>query len=151
MKNIPAKIINSERLVAALGSAFQKWAKEDIDDAHWDDQFRDMGRWRWFGETRRRNGETVGSPRDIYDLGTLYESKEYSFSKSSVKAEANWHWGAVNSSGQEYAYYVHYGTRLTRARPFTDDIAIASSFLRKTPGMALLRQMQTALDSLYAN
>jgi hypothetical protein len=135
----------------ALGSAFEKWAKEDIDDAHWDDQFRDMSKWRWFGETRRRNGETVGSPRDIYDLGTLHESKEYSFSKDSMKAQASWHWGAVNSSGQEYAYYVHYGTRLTAARPFTNDIAIASSFLRKAPGMALVRQMQTALDSLYAN
>ena len=31
-------------------------------------------RWHWPGETRRRNGEIVGSPRDIYDTGELYRS-----------------------------------------------------------------------------
>jgi hypothetical protein len=151
MTTAASRIINQSKLVTALANAFETWAKEDIDDAHWDDQFKDMSRWRWFGETRRRNGETVESPRDIYDLGTLHESREYSFSKNSSKAEASWHWGAVNSSGQEYAYYVHYGTKFTRARPFTNDIAIASSFLRKAPGMALVRQMQAALNSLHAN
>jgi hypothetical protein len=31
-------------------------------------------RWFWPGETIRVNGETVGSPRDIYDTGNLYRS-----------------------------------------------------------------------------
>lgn len=150
MKSVPARIVNGDKLVRALLNAFEQWATEDIDDAHWDDQFRDMGKWNWSGETRRKNGETVDSPRDIYDLGTLYRSKEYSIAKTNSKAEAIWRWPAVNSSGQEYAYYVHYGTRMTDARPFTDDVAIASSFFRKAPGMALVRQTQAALDSLNA-
>jgi hypothetical protein len=145
------RFVNPGRIVAALSHAFEKWATEDIDDAHWDDQFRDMDRWDWSGETRRKNGEVVDSPRDIYDLGALYRSKEYTIIQTTNRAQAKWRWTATNSSGQEYAYYVHYGTGATDARPFTDDIAIASSFFRKTPGMALVRQMQAALDSLNAN
>lgn len=145
------KLVNARKLETALALAFEKWATEDIDDAHWDDQFRDMSKWDWSGETRRKNGETVDTPRDIYDLGTLYKSKEYKLSRTTSGIEARWHWGAKNSSGQEYAYYVHYGTKLTDARPFTDDVAIAASFKRKAPGRALIRQMQAALDLLNAN
>ncbi|WP_156372535.1 hypothetical protein [Deinococcus sp. Leaf326] len=32
--------------------------------------------WGWTGTTRRQNGETVGSPRNIVDTGTLRDSRQ---------------------------------------------------------------------------
>jgi len=151
MAVISARIIGGKRIERALIDAFAKWAEEDINDAHWDDKFKDR-RWKWPGETRRRNGEVVDSPRDIYDLGDLYESgvKSFKLNRTVTGAEANWHWDATNSSGQEYAYYVHEGTRLMPGRPFTDDIAIPSSFFRKGPGKALELRVQEELDKINA-
>lgn len=151
MRAVGTRLINAQKLVNAIANAFENWATEDIDDAHWDDQFRDMDRWDWSGETRRKNGEIVDSPRDIYDLGNLYRSKQYSLVKTVNGIEAKWSWNATNNSGQEYAYYVHEGTAKTDARPFTDDISIPSSFKRKAPGRALIDQMQASLDLLNAN
>jgi len=152
MAVISARIIGGKRIERALIDAFAKWAEEDINDAHWDDQFKDMDQWEWPGETRRRNGEVVDSPRDIYDLGDLYESgvKSFKLNRTVTGAEASWHWDATNSSGQEYAYYVHEGTRLMPGRPFTDDIAIPSSFFRKGPGKALELRVQEELDKINA-
>ncbi len=145
-----ARIVNQRLIEEALLNAFDKWAKEDINEAHWDDQFKDMGKWSWDGETRRKNGEVVDSPRDIYDLGDLYESGVKSFkpNRTSNGTEASWHWDATNSSGEEYAWYVHEGTDTMKGRPFTDDISMPSSFFRKGPGKALLRQVQDALSLL---
>jgi hypothetical protein len=145
-----ARIVNQKLIEEALLNAFDKWAKEDINEAHWDDQFKDMGKWSWDGETRRKNGEVVDSPRDIYDLGDLYESgvKSFKLNRTSNGTEANWHWDATNSSGEEYAWYVHEGTDTMKGRPFTDDISMTSSFFRKGPGKALLRQVQDALSLL---
>jgi hypothetical protein len=145
-----ARIVNQKLIEEALLNAFDKWAKEDINEAHWDDQFKDMGRWSWDGETRRKNGEVVDSPRDIYDLGDLYESgvKSFKLNRTSNGTEASWHWDATNSSGEEYAWYVHEGTDTMKGRPFTDDISMPSSFFRKGPGKALLRQVQDALSLL---
>jgi hypothetical protein len=145
-----ARIVNQKLIEEALLNAFDKWAKEDINEAHWDDQFKDMGKWSWDGETRRKNGEVVDSPRDIYDLGDLYKSGVKSFkpNRTSNGTEASWHWDATNSSGEEYAWYVHEGTPKMEGRPFTDDISMPSSFFRKGPGMALLRQVQDALSLL---
>lgn len=151
MAIIHAQIIGVEKIERAMLQAFAKWSKEDINEAHWDDQFKDMGRWAYDGETRRKNKEVVESPRDIYDLGLLYESGIQSFNVTigTSEARANWHWNATNSSGKEYAWYVHEGrgTNVT-ARKFTDDISFPSSFFRKAPGMALLSRMQTALNGL---
>jgi hypothetical protein len=148
---IRAKILNQNLIEKALLDAFETWASEDINDGHWDDQFQDMAKWRYDNITERKNKETVGSPRDIYDLGELYESgiRSYKFEKNANGAEANWHWDAKNSSGEEYAWYVHegIGTNVT-ARPFTDDIAIPSSFFRKAPGKALMLRTQQALSRL---
>jgi hypothetical protein len=145
-----ARIVNQKLIEEALLNAFDKWAKEDINEAHWDDQFKDMGRWSWDGETRRKNGEVVDSPRDIYDLGDLYKSgvKSFKLNRTSNGTEASWHWDATNSSGEEYAWYVHEGTDTMKGRPFTDDISMPSSFFRKGPGKALLRQVQDALSLL---
>ena len=148
-----ARLINQRQLEQAIVDAFKEWATEDINEAHWDDQFLDSSKWQWDQETRRRNGETVFSPRDIYDLGALYESgiNSFSVSDTSKGAEAYWHWNAKNDNGDEYAYYVHYGTRFMDGRPFTDDISIPSSFWRKAPGKALKLRMQQHLTKLNAS
>jgi hypothetical protein len=151
---VGAKFNNSASLEKALANAFKKWAKEDINEAHWDDQFKDMGRWQYNNETKRKNGEVVGSPRDIYDYGELYRSGVESFriNESPEMVEAAWHWDAKNSSGQEYAWYVHYGKGTNvNARPFTDDISIPSSFFYKGPGKALVRRIRAELTALNAN
>jgi hypothetical protein len=152
---VSAKFNNSARLEQALVAAFKKWAKEDINEAHWDDQFKNMGRWKYDNETRRKNGEVIlPGKRDIYDYGLLYESGVESFkiNESPSVVEASWHWDAKNSSGEEYAWYVHYGkgTNVT-ARPFTDDISIPSSFFRKAPGKALVRRIGAELKVLNGN
>lgn len=150
MAIIGAKITNIRSIENALIKAFEQWAEEDINDAHWDDQFKD-DRWKYAGVTERKNGETVSSPRDIYDLGALYESGRESFNlaRSSSGISANWHWDAKNSSEQEYAWYVHegIGSNIT-ARPFTDDISIASSFFRKAPGRAFKLRVEQHLGQL---
>lgn len=152
---VSGKIRNSAALEKALADAFKKWAKEDINEAHWDDQFREMGRWKYDNETRRKNGEVIlPGNRDIYDYGELYRSGVESFRINELPemVEAAWHWDAKNSSGQEYAWYVHYGKGSNvDARPFTDDIAIPSSFFHKGPGKALVRRIGAELKTLNAN
>jgi hypothetical protein len=153
MPAVNAVIIGQELIEKALIDAFETWAEEDINDAHWEDQFKE-DKWQYDNETKRKNGDIVTSPRDIYDLGKLYESgvKSYRFQRSTDGAEANWHWDAKNSSGEEYAWYVHEGkgTNVT-ARPFTDDISIPSSFFFKAPGKALKRRVTQYLDQLNAS
>lgn len=150
MAIVGATLVNAKAIENALIAAFEEWAKEDINEAHWEDQFKDDF-WDYDNETRRKNGQVVTSPRDIYDLGLLYESGVNSFDsrRTSNGAEASWHWDAKNSSGKEYAWYVHEGrgTNVT-ARPFTDDISIPSSFFRKAPGMALVGRVQDALSDI---
>jgi hypothetical protein len=103
---------------------------------------------------RRENGDTVGSPRDIYDLGNLYDSgvNSYKYQSSATGASANWHWDAKNRSGEEYAWYVHEGkgTNYPYPRRFTDDISFKFSF-RRPVGKALQSRVQTALNALNAN
>lgn len=147
MAIINATITNVKVLEKALLNAFQQWATEDINDAHWRDQFQDMGRWDYDNETRRRNGEVITSPqRDIYDLGDLYRSgkKSYTTNIEPTEATASWQW-------LDYGYYVHYGTGSNvTPRPFTDDIALVASFFRRAPGKALVRRVQASLDRINA-
>ena len=151
---ITARIINQKLLENAVVQAFETWLEEDINKAHWNDQFKD-DKWKHSPLTERENGETVGTPRDIYDLGALYESglKNFKVTKSTSLVEATWHWDAKNRSEQEYAWYVHEGegTNNPYARPFTDDISVAATFNRKAPGKALKLRLITALSQLNAN
>lgn len=152
MAIISAKIVNAKAIEQALLNAFEQWAENDINDKHWKYQFQER-KWDYDGVTIRKNGEIVGpEPRNIYDLGALYESgvKSYKFASDSGGAEASWHWDATNKSGKEYASAVHYGTRFMDGRPFTDDISLPSSFFLKQPGKDLLSRVQTALDSISA-
>lgn len=152
MAIVGAKLINPESIENALVQAFETWVKEDINDAHWDDQFKNMAKWDYNNETRRKNGEVITTPqRDIYDLGLLYQSGIDSsvIENTGTMVTADWHWDAKNTSGQEYATYVHdgRGTNIT-ARPFTDDISVASSFFLKAPGMAFKLRVRKAMAAL---
>jgi len=152
MAIVGAKLINPESIENALIQAFEAWVKEDINDAHWDDQFKNMAKWDYDNETRRKNGEVISTPqRDIYDLGLLYQSGIDSsvIENTGEMVTANWHWDAKNTSGQEYATYVHdgRGTNIT-ARPFTDDISVASSFFLKAPGKAFKLRIGKAMAAL---
>ena len=153
MAIVSAKIIGIKRIEQALIDAFEDWTKENINGAFWDDQFKD-DKWKHSPLTERRNGDTVGSPRDIYDLGELYDSgiRSYKYESSVDGATASWHWDAKNSSGEEYAWYVHEGkgTNFPYARRFTDDLSFAFSF-RRPVGKALQTRVQAALTALNAN
>jgi hypothetical protein len=140
-----AQLVNGKAIENALVKAFEDWAREDVNDAHWDDQFRDMDQWDWPNETVRRNRQVVDSPRDIYDLGDLYKSGVESFMLTTTRnaATASWQWN-------EYGYYVHYGTRFMPGREFTSDISIAASFLRKPVGKAFMLRLHEAFGSISA-
>ena len=155
-----AKIVNAKKLEAAITNAFKQWADQDINEDHWRYQFLER-EWDYDYDpekpTKRENTSKypnpITSPRNIEDWGDLYQSglDSYRFSASTNRAEAYWHWDAVNRSGKEYAYYVHDGQGTNRsARPFTDDISIPSSFWEKEPGQALKMQMETAFVKLNA-
>ena len=148
-----ARIIGGDNIERALVDAFETWASEDINDAHWQDQFKEE-KWKYDGVTERKNGLVVTSPRDIYDIGELYKSGVDSFrlTKGANGAQASWHWDATNNSGNEYAWYVHEGIGSNAtARPFTDDISIAASFFRKAVGKALKLRTAQALERLNAS
>ena len=152
MAIVGAKLINPESIENVLIQAFETWVKEDINDAHWDDQFKNMAKWDYDNETRRKNGEVISTPRrDIYDLGLLYQSGIDSsvIENTGAMVTANWHWDATNASGKEYATYVHDGLGTNvKARPFTDDISVASSFFLKAPGMAFKLRVRKAMAAL---
>lgn len=152
--SLSASLHNGDAITKALSEAFVQWAEEDINETHWREQFLER-EWTYDGKTRRKNPSApvrdAGNPRDIYDFGQLYESGVKSFSLASIGAgmRASWHWDAKNSSGQEYAWYVHEGQGTNKnARKFTDDISIAASFFLKKPGMALERRLALALEGL---
>lgn len=86
--------------VEAQGEAFQKALVDD--------------RWEWPRETRRHNSDLVGSPRDIYDTGELYDSLV--ISRTLGAAEYTWE--------ADYATIVHDGATTKNgtelpARPWT--------------------------------
>ncbi|CAB4154463.1 hypothetical protein UFOVP649_5 [uncultured Caudovirales phage] len=153
MAIIGAKLINAENIENALIQAFNIWVEEDINKKHWDEQFKNMSKWDYdLGDkpTVRKNGQTVDSPRDIYDLGDLYESGlKTVLENTGAMVTANWHWDAKNTSGKEYAIYVHEGLGSnTTARPFTDDISVASSFFLKAPGINFKLRVRKAMAAL---
>lgn len=154
MAIIGAKLINAENIENALIQAFNIWVEEDINKKHWDEQFKNMSKWDYdMGDkpTVRKNGQIVDSPRDIYDLGLLYKSGIASsvVENTGTMVTANWHWDAKNTSGKEYAIYVHEGLGSnTTARQFTDDISVASSFFLKAPGINFKLRVRKAMAAL---
>jgi len=140
-----ARIIGAKQLEQALLAAFEEWTREDVNERHWREKFEDD--YRYPGPpTLRKNGEIAGNPRDILDTEALYESgvESYKFTRGATGAEANWHWDAKNSSGEEYAWFVHegQGPHSRVPRPWTDELA--SEYLFETS--AIKRDLMNALD-----
>jgi hypothetical protein len=113
--NVTNKLIHLE---GALGGIFTKamdWAEDD---------FRreiEAEKWGWPRETKRRSGPTVGSPRDIVDLGGLRNSQ-----KRENISEDHTAFVWTGGEGKAYALEVHdgysskAGNRMP-ARPFTEE------------------------------
>jgi hypothetical protein len=118
---VGGEFINPEALVKKLSKAFETWSRFDVND-HFRNEFLEE-KWPYDGETKRKNGDTVGSPRDIFDLGELYRSGRDSFSitQGGMDVTALWNWDAKNDSGRGYAWYVHEGLSTNLApRQWTD-------------------------------
>ena len=150
MLKVKATLRNQQAITDALSKAFALWAAEDINETHWKQQFQEMSRWDYDGGTQRDKAY-VTSPRDIYDLGHLYQSGVDSFTlqENGGLITAKWHWDAKNESGREYATYVHNGTGTNKtARPFTDDVSLMSSFFLNAPGVAFRLRIKQAIASL---
>ena len=145
-----ATLRNQQTIIDALVKAFAVWAAKDINETHWKQQFQEMSRWDYDGGTQRDKAY-VESPRDIYDLGHLYQSGVDSFTleDNGDLITAMWHWDAKNASGKEYATHVHNGTGTNKtARPFTDDVSLMSSFFLNAPGVAFRLRIKQAIASL---
>lgn len=127
-----ARIVNSRLIEAALVKAFETWAEEDINDKFFSEQFIDR-QWPYPGpETIRKKRAPAGDPRDIYDTGALFKSGQDSFTinRNVDIPSAEWHWDAKNSSGMEYAFYVHEGKGpyARVPRKWTEDLVVPSLF-----------------------
>lgn len=144
---VGGEFINPDRVVNKLAQAFENWAENDVND-YFRDRFLEDN-WPYDGETVRKNGETVTSPRNIFDLGDLYRSGRNSFSitQGSVNIAASWNWDAKNSSGRGYAWYVHegLGTNLT-PRQWTDIFQQQALFDRSQVSKELKMRIRTALS-----
>ena len=75
---VGGELINPDQIVNKLTKAFETWANIDVNDYFRNEFLED--KWPYEGETKRKNGQIVGSPRDIFDLGDLYRSGRESFS-----------------------------------------------------------------------
>jgi hypothetical protein len=82
------------KILTDYGSALDKQLKEEIKTA----QFS------WPGETRRRNGELVRSPRDIVDTGAFLKSQRR---RRLNITTIRFTWGG--SGGVTYAGYIYQG------------------------------------------
>ena len=138
---VGASIVNADELEAQLVDAFKEWADKDLNDDFMSEQFQ-TAKWSYPAVTVRKNGRTVGpGPRDIYDLGELYRSGQRSFQirASAGEVVASWHWNAKNSSGDEYAWFVHEGEgpHSIEPRPWTDEIAVPYLFYTSPTKKAL--------------
>jgi hypothetical protein len=144
---------NPNDLVARLAKAFEDWATEDIQKEYWQEQFRDMDRWEYGRETRRKNGDLISEGRrDIYDLGALYESGLDSFNVNlgSSNIIASWEWDATNpKNGYHYAVDVHegLGTSAGHARQWTDELASPALFEASDVRLALKRRIKFAFSA----
>lgn len=121
-----ARIIGTKALEKALLGAFQKWTEDDVNGQYWREKFEEQ--YPYEGPpTVRKNGEIAGDPRNILDTEELYDSgvESYRYSIDANGGEANWHWDAKNSSGEEYAWFVHegQGPHSREPRRWTDELA----------------------------
>ena len=144
---VGGQFINPEGVVNKLAKAFETWTRFDVND-YFRDQFLE-DKWPYDGETERKNGEIVASPRNIFDLGDLYRSGRDSFSitQGSVDVTASWAWDAKNSSGRGYAWYVHEGLSTNLSpRQWTDVFQQKDLFNGSQVSKELRMRIRTALN-----
>jgi hypothetical protein len=106
--------IDVSKLNRAVQKAFDATV-ETLSDAF--DNAMTAEEWEWDGVTVRRNGDVVGSPRDIVDQEDLINSKVVTRSSDGNGAEFTWeakhslqvHEGGTTKTGKTY-----------RARPWTE-------------------------------
>lgn len=108
---MPKNNINLNKINSAIARAFDETI-DALSDAY-DDAMTDET-WEWDGITYRKNGEVVGSPRNIIDTEELIDSKLISRNNSNAKFE----WTA------DHAAIVHDGATLKNgtelpAQPWT--------------------------------
>ncbi len=91
---VGGELINPGNIEKKLIKAFETWTRFDVND-YFRDQFLE-DRWNYDGETERKSGEVVTSPRNIFDLGDLYRSgrDSFSISQGGVDITASWDWDA---------------------------------------------------------
>jgi hypothetical protein len=145
---VGGNIINARLLEQKLAQAFETWAKEDVDDGYFEDQFKD-DKWNYPGYTRRKSGENAGTVRNIYDLGELYQSGKDSFkiTQGANDITASWNWDAKNDSGRGYAWYVHEGLSTNlEPRQWTDVFQQRSLFDGSNVSKALRSRIRTVLN-----
>ncbi len=144
---VGGQFINPDRIINKLTKAFETWAKFDVND-YFRDQFLN-DKWPYDGDTLRKSGEQVGSPRNIFDLGDLYRSgrDNFSITQGGVDITASWNWDAKNSSGRGYAWYVHEGLSTNLApRQWTDVFQEKDLFNNSRVSNDLKMRIRTALN-----
>jgi hypothetical protein len=144
---VGGQLLNTKTLEAKLTKAFETWTRFDVND-YFRGQFLEE-RWSYDGETERKNGAVVGTPRDIFDLGELYRSGRDSFSitQGSVDVTASWNWNAKNDSGRGYAWYVHEGLSTNLSpRQWTDAFQQRDLFDNSGVGGELKARIRSALN-----
>ena len=144
---VGGELINPDQIVNKLTKAFETWANIDVNDYFRNEFLED--KWPYEGETKRKNGQIVGSPRDIFDLGDLYRSGRESFSitQGGIDITASWNWNAKNSSGRGYAWYVHEGLSTNLApRQWTDPFQEKNLFNSSQVSKDLKMRIRTALN-----
>ena len=113
--NVTNRLIHLEGAFGGIFTKAMDWAEDD---------FRreiEAEKWDWPRETKRRSGPTVGSPRDIVDLGGLRNSQ-----KREGMSENHIAFVWTGGEGKAYALEVHdgysskAGNRMP-ARAFTEE------------------------------
>ena len=112
---ISNRLVNLE---GAFGRVFERamdWADED---------FRreiESVRWNWPNETIRSNGQPVGSPRDIVDIGGLRDSQRRE-NQTDITTDFVWTGGGSKAYALEvHDGYTSKGGSKMPARAFTED------------------------------
>ena len=111
--DITIKLVHLEGVSKAIFRRAMDWAEEDFLGEI------DAVKWRWPNPTKRVNGETVESPRDIVDMGGLRDSQAR---ENIGEARTVFVWNG--GKGEDYALevhngYVHKSGNRVPARPFT--------------------------------
>jgi hypothetical protein len=127
MANIRIKVKLDEQAIAKLNEKLTQAFQETVEvyAEQCKAEIQDP-KWEWPRQTKRSNGEVVGSPRDILDTGELLESQQDPiFSEDGNAATIVW--------TADHAGVVHEGEAGTDrtikpARPWTETAAEAVDF-----------------------